>query len=152
MQVGLWGWRRWSKGSQESLSREPRKPAAGRGVYTAPRSHALHISESEVNLLSCCRQALMFLFPSCHPACLPDNMMSFTFTSPNNPISSRQCPSGQLLSRTWSQPSQNNNPSVDAKTPHEWIVAQRGHKPGCDMENLFQSDDSYTLPMILDLC
>jgi len=45
--VGLWGWRRWSKGSQESLSREPRKPAAGRGVYTAPRSHALHISESE---------------------------------------------------------------------------------------------------------
>ena len=47
-QVGIWVWRRCSgdPGSQESL----RKPStlSARGIYSPPRSHAVHISESEV--------------------------------------------------------------------------------------------------------
>merc|ERR1712181_45689 len=45
--VGIWVWRRCSgdPGSQESL----RKPSSlsARGIYSPPRSHTVHISESE---------------------------------------------------------------------------------------------------------
>ena len=47
--MGLWVWRRCAPppGSQESLRKPSR--SSTRGIYSPPRSHTVHISESEVS-------------------------------------------------------------------------------------------------------
>ena len=49
--MGIWVWRRCAPppGSQESLRKPSR--SSTRGIYSPPRSHTVHISESEVCFL-----------------------------------------------------------------------------------------------------